>query len=110
VRTIPATREILNSQMFADVLAEITERYDHVLVDSPPVMPVTDARILAASADATLLAVRGKTQRKAAIFTRCPARRRVCSASSSTTSRAQGAVATTTATPLYRYGYGVDAL
>ncbi len=47
---IPANpSEILNSQMFADVLAELSERYDHVLLDSPPVMPVTDARILAAS-------------------------------------------------------------
>ncbi|MBC8106757.1 MAG: polysaccharide biosynthesis tyrosine autokinase [Anaerolineae bacterium] len=69
---IPANpSEILNSQMFADVLAEVAQRYDHVLLDSPPVMPVTDARILAASADATLLAVRAeKTQRKAAIFAR----------------------------------------
>ncbi|CAN5553004.1 polysaccharide biosynthesis tyrosine autokinase [soil metagenome] len=67
---IPANpSEILNSQMFADVLDEVSERYDHVLLDSPPVMPVTDARILAASADVTLLAVRAeKTQRKAAIF------------------------------------------
>lgn len=69
---IPANpSEILNSQMFADVLAEVAQRYDHVLLDSPPVMPVTDARILAASADATLLAVRAeKTQRKAAVFAR----------------------------------------
>jgi capsular exopolysaccharide synthesis family protein len=69
---IPANpSEILNSQMFADVLADVSERYDMVLLDSPPVMPVTDARILAASADATLLAVRAeRTQRKAAIFAR----------------------------------------
>jgi capsular exopolysaccharide synthesis family protein len=69
---IPANpSEILNSQMFADVLAEVSARYDHVLLDSPPVMPVTDARILAASVDATLLAVRAeRTQRKAAVFAR----------------------------------------
>src|SRR4051812_18301945 len=69
---IPANpSEILNSQTFADVLAELVERYDHVLLDSPPVMPVTDARILAANCDATVLAVRAeKTARRAAIYTR----------------------------------------
>ena len=69
---IPANpSEILNSQMFADVLDELIARYDHVILDSPPVMPVTDARILAASADATLLALRAeKTTRKGAVYAR----------------------------------------
>src|SRR5262249_30432476 len=41
---IPANpSEILNSQTFADLLEQLTGRYDHVLLDSPPVMPVTDA-------------------------------------------------------------------
>lgn len=63
--------EILNSQSFADVLAELSSKYDHVLLDSPPLMPVTDSRILAANCDATLLAVRAeKTGRKAAVYTR----------------------------------------
>jgi capsular exopolysaccharide synthesis family protein len=69
---IPANpSEILNSQTFADVLDELTGRYDHVLLDSPPVMPVTDARILAASCDATVLALRAeKSTRKGAIYAR----------------------------------------
>jgi Mrp family chromosome partitioning ATPase len=42
-----------------------------VLLDSPPVMPVTDARILAASCDATVMALRAeKTTRKGAIYAR----------------------------------------
>src|SRR5439155_25569875 len=69
---IPANpSEILNSQTFADVLEELSGRYDHVLLDSPPVMPVTDARILAASCDATMLALRAeKSTRKGAIYAR----------------------------------------
>jgi capsular exopolysaccharide synthesis family protein len=69
---IPANpSEILNSQMFADVLDSLAERYDHVLVDSPPVMPVTDARILAANCDATLLALRAeKSTRRSATYAR----------------------------------------
>jgi Mrp family chromosome partitioning ATPase len=42
-----------------------------VILDSPPVLPVTDARILAASCDATILAIRAeKSTRKAATYAR----------------------------------------
>ncbi len=69
---IPANpSEILNSQMFADLLAELSRRYDHVLLDSPPIVPVTDGRILAASADATVIALRAEhSTRKAAVYAR----------------------------------------
>jgi capsular exopolysaccharide synthesis family protein len=69
---IPANpSEILNSQSFADLLDELAGRFDHVLLDSPPVMPVTDARILAAGCDATVLALRAeKSTRKGAVYAR----------------------------------------
>ena len=69
---IPANpSEILNSQTFADMLDELCEKYDHILIDSPPVMPVTDARILAASCDATVLTLRAeKSTRKGAVYSR----------------------------------------
>lgn len=58
---IPANpSEILNSQSFADLLDELAAKYDHVLLDSPPLLAVTDARILAASCDATVLALRAE--------------------------------------------------
>ena len=38
------------------------ERYDLVLIDTPPVLPVTDAAILAQHADATLPARRGRAR------------------------------------------------
>ncbi|MFW6107310.1 MAG: GumC family protein [bacterium] len=63
----PNPSEMLNSQAFADTLARLAERYDHILVDSPPVMPVTDARILGAMCDVTLLVLRAeKSHRKVA--------------------------------------------
>jgi polysaccharide biosynthesis transport protein len=59
--------EILNSEMFKELLAQITEKYDNVIVDSPPVTAVTDARILAAMCDGTMLVVRaGKTTQRVA--------------------------------------------
>ncbi len=56
--------EILNSQAFADLIDGLAERYDHVLIDSPPVAPVTDARILGAMCDATILVVRAEKSTK----------------------------------------------
>jgi capsular exopolysaccharide synthesis family protein len=52
--------EMLDSQAFLDLLAQVSKLYDQVLIDSPPVMPVTDARILAAGCDATLLVLRAE--------------------------------------------------
>ncbi len=69
---IPANpSEILNSQMFADLLARLAKAYDHVVLDSPPVVPVTDARVLAASCDGTLLALRAeRSTRRGAVYAR----------------------------------------
>ena len=57
--------ELLNSQKFIELIEGLSEKYDHVIIDSPPLLAVTDARIIAASADATLLVLRaGKSNRK----------------------------------------------
>jgi succinoglycan biosynthesis transport protein ExoP len=50
--------EILNGQGFADLLTHLQKAYDHVVIDSPPVAPVTDARILGAMCDETILVLR----------------------------------------------------
>jgi len=57
--------EILNSETFAKILENLSNKYDRVIVDSPPVMPVTDAQILAAICNITLLVLRAeKSTRK----------------------------------------------
>ncbi len=59
--------EMLNSESFAEIIRELSTRYDRVLVDSPPVIPVTDACILGAISDVILLVLRAeKTTRKSA--------------------------------------------
>jgi polysaccharide biosynthesis transport protein len=50
--------ESLNSERFASILATLAQHYDYVLLDSPPVLAVADARILSAMSDATLLVLR----------------------------------------------------
>jgi capsular exopolysaccharide synthesis family protein len=60
----PNPAELLNSARAQDVLARLQEHFDLVLIDSPPVLPVTDAAILSRCADATLmLAAAGQTRR-----------------------------------------------
>src|SRR5205814_6247558 len=57
----PTTRnpaELLNSQKFMDVLSDLADRYDYVLLDSPPAVTFSDARTIAASCDLTLLVIR----------------------------------------------------
>ncbi len=49
--------ELLGSQTTSQVLAALAERFDVVVIDSPPVLPVTDALALSAWVDATLLVV-----------------------------------------------------
>ncbi len=50
--------EILGSQQFSDLLQRLTEEYDQVVVDSSPVLPVTDAKILSQLVDMVLVVVR----------------------------------------------------
>lgn len=64
---IPANpSEILNSREFGELVDSLANRYDHIIFDSPPVNAVTDARILGAVCDATILVLRAdKSTRKA---------------------------------------------
>ncbi len=63
---IPANpSEILNSREFGELVDALARRYDHIMFDSPPVNAVTDARILGAVCDATILVLRAdKSTRK----------------------------------------------
>ena len=55
---VPNPSEVLNSETFAELLEQLSKEYDRVIVDSPPVMPVTDSQILAARCDITLVVLR----------------------------------------------------
>ncbi len=59
----PNPAEILLTKKFEDLLAELENRYDYVLLDSPPLMAVTDGVILARRSDGVLLVTQaGKTR------------------------------------------------
>ena len=50
---------LLASPRMEEVLATLTSTYDLVLIDSPPVFPITDSAILAPRVDGVVLVVRG---------------------------------------------------
>ena len=57
--------ELLESNAMRRLLALLKTQYDVIIIDAPPILPVTDPSILGAQADGVLLVVRaGKTQRK----------------------------------------------
>lgn len=61
----PNPAEILSSWRFAEVLSSLQQNADVVLIDSPPVLPVTDAMVLSGRVDATVLvALAGVTARQ----------------------------------------------
>lgn len=61
----PNPSELLGSAQMAALLAELRERADLVLVDAPPLLPVTDAAVLASGCDGAVLVVRyGRTTRE----------------------------------------------
>lgn len=60
----PNPAELLGSRAMTALLQQARGRFDMVIIDSPPLLPVTDAAVLAARADATILVVRaGRTKR-----------------------------------------------
>jgi len=50
--------DILASQKFKQLVASLSEHYDLVILDTPPTLVVTDARIVSRIADAVIYAVR----------------------------------------------------
>ncbi len=54
----PNPAELLQSKAMAGVLADLNERFDMVIIDAPPLLPVTDAAVLASVADGAILVAR----------------------------------------------------
>ena len=67
----PNPAEIIEGKQFLDLLDACSKLYDRVLLDSPPVLPVTDPAILAKYCDGVVLVVRsGRTAQAQARRTR----------------------------------------
>jgi polysaccharide biosynthesis transport protein len=54
----PNPAELLHSDRFKHFLEQVQGKFDRVIIDSPPVVPVTDGVVLSTLADGTILVVR----------------------------------------------------
>ncbi len=62
----PNPAELLASMNMKSILAELREQYDHVVIDTPPTLSVTDAVVMATCADSVVLVIRsGHTTKQA---------------------------------------------
>ncbi len=60
----PNPSELLQSNAMEKLIGELRDDFDIVILDAPPLLPVTDAALLAAQADGALVVLRhGKTTR-----------------------------------------------
>ena len=61
----PNPSELLGSDLMRELLAGLAERFDYVVIDAPPLLPVTDAAVLSKIVDGVIVLVRsGKTRRE----------------------------------------------
>jgi succinoglycan biosynthesis transport protein ExoP len=54
----PFPTELLGSQRMLDLLARFREQYDFIVIDSPPILPVADSRVLARIVDTIVVVAR----------------------------------------------------
>lgn len=57
--------EMLSSPRFSELLAQLSQKYDHIIIDTPPILAVTDGIIISQFAGVNLVVARyAKTQMK----------------------------------------------
>lgn len=61
----PNPAELLGSAAMSELIERLRPEFDHIIIDSPPILPVTDATVLAGQVDGVVLVVRlSKTSRQ----------------------------------------------
>ena len=60
----PNPSEILGSNSFRQLLATLKHRYDYLIIDSPPVLVVTDAVVLSSQVEGVVLVIDAETTPK----------------------------------------------
>lgn len=66
--TPPNPSEMLSSQRMLEVMREMENQYDLIIFDMPPLGTVTDAQIMAARTDGTILVVRERKTNKQSLL------------------------------------------
>ncbi|WP_445618522.1 CpsD/CapB family tyrosine-protein kinase [Lactiplantibacillus plantarum] len=95
----PNPAELLASDRMTEFLTVATRKLDLVIVDAPPILPVTDARILASQVDGTVLVVRQNFVEKVAV-------RQAVSALKNARAQLLGTILNDVDIKTHGYGYG----
>ncbi len=61
----PNPAELLNSDAMTSLLSILKEHFDYVIIDCPPLLPITDGALIAAKSDGVLLVVRAASTKTA---------------------------------------------
>ena len=62
---LPNPAEILGSKEMENLIKELKIKFDYIIIDTPPILPVSDTLLLVSKADATLIVVKArKTKEK----------------------------------------------
>lgn len=64
----PNPAELLASGRFKEILDEVLGKFDHVVIDGPPVLGLADAPMLASSTEGTLMVIEAGAVRRAAVL------------------------------------------
>jgi capsular exopolysaccharide synthesis family protein len=67
----PNPAELLCSNKMEVLLKRVRKDFDHVILDSPPVLPITDATILSSKADGVIMIVECERTTRAALSRAC---------------------------------------
>ncbi len=78
--TFPNPAEVLSSARTREVLTSLRDRYDLILIDSPPVMPVSDPLILSEMSDGVIMVTKGGATSRAAARQACQSLEKINSA------------------------------
>lgn len=63
----PSPSNLLNSEIFKDLLAHLRQQFTHLIIDTPPILGFSDARIVSVLVDGALLVTRYNSTHKHAI-------------------------------------------
>ena len=61
---VPSPSDILGSERYTRLIGRLEERFDYIIIDTPPVLLFVDAAIIASIADATVLVIKEKSTKK----------------------------------------------
>jgi len=67
----PNPAELLCSMKMEKLLLRLRQDFDHIIIDSPPVLPITDATILSTLADGVVMVVECEATSRAALNRAC---------------------------------------